>query len=44
MSTYLNTLIDAGFALERVVEPEAPVPTIVLLRCRRAHESRTRIS
>ena len=35
MSTYLNTLIDAGFALERIVELEAPVPTIVLLRCRR---------
>jgi 2-polyprenyl-3-methyl-5-hydroxy-6-metoxy-1,4-benzoquinol methylase len=44
MSTYLNTLIDAGFALERVVEPEAPVPTIVLLRCRRAHESRTHVT
>jgi 2-polyprenyl-3-methyl-5-hydroxy-6-metoxy-1,4-benzoquinol methylase len=36
MSTYLNTLIEAGFVLERAVEPVAPVPTILLLRCRRA--------
>lgn len=36
MSTYLNALIDAGFVLEQVVEPPAPVPTILLLRCRRA--------
>jgi 2-polyprenyl-3-methyl-5-hydroxy-6-metoxy-1,4-benzoquinol methylase len=36
MSTYLNALIEAGFALERAVEPPAPVPTILLLRCRRA--------
>jgi 2-polyprenyl-3-methyl-5-hydroxy-6-metoxy-1,4-benzoquinol methylase len=36
LSTYLNTLLEAGFALERVVEPAAPVPTILLLRCRRA--------
>ena len=35
MSTYLNTLIAAGFSLERAVEPAAPVPTILLLRCRR---------
>lgn len=35
MSTYLNTLIDAGFSLERMVEPPAPVPTFLLLRCRR---------
>jgi len=35
MSTYLNTLIEAGFALERVVEPPAPVPMILLLGCRR---------
>jgi 2-polyprenyl-3-methyl-5-hydroxy-6-metoxy-1,4-benzoquinol methylase len=35
ISTYLNTLIDAGFAIERVVEPEDPVPTILLIRCRR---------
>jgi len=35
VSTYLNTLIAAGFAIERVVEPPAPVPTILLLGCRR---------
>jgi 2-polyprenyl-3-methyl-5-hydroxy-6-metoxy-1,4-benzoquinol methylase len=35
MSTYLNSLVDAGFAVERVVEPLAPVPTILLLACRR---------
>ncbi|MGH9025785.1 MAG: class I SAM-dependent methyltransferase [Acidimicrobiia bacterium] len=35
VSTYLNTLIDAGFSIERVVEPPAPVPTYLLLRCRR---------
>ena len=33
MSTYLNTLVEAGFALERAVEPPAPVPTLLLLRC-----------
>jgi 2-polyprenyl-3-methyl-5-hydroxy-6-metoxy-1,4-benzoquinol methylase len=36
ISTYLNTLIDAGLAIERVVEPYAPVPTILLVACRRA--------
>ncbi|MCU1466736.1 MAG: class SAM-dependent methyltransferase [Actinomycetia bacterium] len=36
ISTYLNTLIDAGLAIERVVEPSAPVPTILLVACRRA--------
>jgi hypothetical protein len=30
LSTYLNALIDAGFSLERVVEPPAPVPTFLL--------------
>ncbi len=35
ISTYLNTLIDAGFAIERVVEPPAPVPNILLVACRR---------
>lgn len=35
LSTYLNALIDAGFNLERAVEPPSPVPTILLLRCRR---------
>lgn len=36
LSTYLNALIEAGFALERFVEPPAPVPTILLLGCRRS--------
>jgi 2-polyprenyl-3-methyl-5-hydroxy-6-metoxy-1,4-benzoquinol methylase len=36
VSTYLNTLIDAGFVLERIVEPPAHVPTILMLRCRRS--------
>jgi len=35
VSTYLNTLIDAGLAIERLYEPEAPVPTILLVACRR---------
>jgi 2-polyprenyl-3-methyl-5-hydroxy-6-metoxy-1,4-benzoquinol methylase len=35
LSTYLNALLDAGFALERAVEPPAPVPTLLLLRCGR---------
>ena len=34
LSTYLNAFIAAGFALERATEPPAPVPTILLLRCR----------
>jgi 2-polyprenyl-3-methyl-5-hydroxy-6-metoxy-1,4-benzoquinol methylase len=36
ISTYLNTLIGAGFLIERLVEPEAPVPMILLVACRRA--------
>jgi len=35
MSTYLNALNEAGFSLERAFEPFAPVPTFLLLRCRR---------
>jgi 2-polyprenyl-3-methyl-5-hydroxy-6-metoxy-1,4-benzoquinol methylase len=35
ISTYLNTLLEAGFTIERVVEPRAPVPTILLLGGRR---------
>jgi 2-polyprenyl-3-methyl-5-hydroxy-6-metoxy-1,4-benzoquinol methylase len=35
MSTCLNTVIEAGFSLERIVEPTAPVPTFLLLGCRR---------
>jgi SAM-dependent methyltransferase len=38
VSTYLNALIDAGFSLDRAVEPPAPVPTFLLLRCRRDAE------
>lgn len=33
ISTYLNTLIDAGLDIERVVEPAELVPTLLLLRC-----------
>jgi 2-polyprenyl-3-methyl-5-hydroxy-6-metoxy-1,4-benzoquinol methylase len=36
VSTYLNTLIDAGFIIERLVEPQAPVPMILLIACRLA--------
>ena len=35
LSTYLNALTDACFYVERAVEPRAPVPTFLLLRCRR---------
>lgn len=35
LSTYLNGLLDAGFELERIVEPAAPIPTFLLWRCRR---------
>jgi 2-polyprenyl-3-methyl-5-hydroxy-6-metoxy-1,4-benzoquinol methylase len=35
LSTYLNTLITAGFSIEHLVEPPAPVPTFLVLRCRR---------
>ncbi len=35
MSTYLNTLIDAGFVIDRVVEPDTGVPMLLLIRCRR---------
>jgi hypothetical protein len=35
LSTYLNALLDAGFALKRVFEPPAPVPTFLLLESRR---------
>lgn len=44
MSTYLNTLIGAGFALERVVEPPAAVPTILLLGCRRVPGLRSHVA
>jgi 2-polyprenyl-3-methyl-5-hydroxy-6-metoxy-1,4-benzoquinol methylase len=35
VSTYVMALVDAGFALERIVEPVAPVPMLLLLRGRR---------
>jgi hypothetical protein len=35
LSTYLNGLLDAGFELERIVEPAASLPTFLLWRCRR---------
>jgi 2-polyprenyl-3-methyl-5-hydroxy-6-metoxy-1,4-benzoquinol methylase len=35
LATYFNTLIDAGFVIERLVEPRAPVPMILLIGCRR---------
>lgn len=35
LSTYLNGLLDAGFELERIVEPAASIPTFLLWRCRR---------
>jgi 2-polyprenyl-3-methyl-5-hydroxy-6-metoxy-1,4-benzoquinol methylase len=41
MSTYLNTLIEAGFLVERVVEPPAPVPTVLMLGCRRCDSAST---
>jgi SAM-dependent methyltransferase len=33
LSTVLNTLIESGFSIDRVVEPRAPVPTYLLIRC-----------
>jgi SAM-dependent methyltransferase len=39
LSTYVNALIDAGFSLELAVEPPAPVPTFLLLRCRCDYQS-----
>jgi hypothetical protein len=42
LSSYLNALVDAGFSLEHVVEPPAPVPTFLLLRCRRNTEPTSR--
>lgn len=35
LSTYLNALLDAGLRLERAFEPPTPVPTWLLLACRR---------
>jgi SAM-dependent methyltransferase len=36
LATYLNTLTDLGLILERVVEPPAEVPTLMVIRCRNA--------
>ena len=36
ISTYLNTLIEAGFVIERLVEPHGLSPMILLVECRRA--------
>lgn len=36
LSTYLNTLVAAGFSIERLVEPPAPVPTFLLVHCQRS--------
>jgi len=35
LSTFLNTMLDAGLDAECFVEPPAPVPTYLLWRCRR---------
>ena len=35
ISTYLNALLEAGFVLDGAAEPPAPVPTVLLLGCRR---------
>jgi len=35
LSTYLNTLISAGFSLERAFEPSNPLPYWLVLVCRR---------
>jgi hypothetical protein len=35
-SSYLNALIDAGFCLDGAFEPPAPVPTQLVLVCRKA--------
>src|SRR5262249_38029947 len=35
IATYVNALINAGFVIERLDEPQAPVPMILLIRCRR---------
>jgi hypothetical protein len=44
MSSYLNSLIEAGFALERIVEPPAPMPMILLLGCRRVAGLRSHLT
>jgi len=39
LSTDLNALLEAGFSLERIVEPPAPLPTFLLLESRRRSET-----
>jgi hypothetical protein len=36
ISTYINAVIGARLLLERIVEPAAPVPMLLLLACRKA--------
>lgn len=36
LATYLNATVATGFGLERVVEPIAPVPTLLVLAARRS--------
>lgn len=36
LATYLNALLDAGFVLDRVHEPPADVPTLLVLALRRS--------
>jgi SAM-dependent methyltransferase len=35
LSSILNALIETGLRLERVVEPQGPVPTLLVVACRR---------
>jgi 2-polyprenyl-3-methyl-5-hydroxy-6-metoxy-1,4-benzoquinol methylase len=39
LSTYINTFLDAGFALERFCEPSAQVPTLLVIALRRVQLS-----
>jgi len=38
LSTYINSMVDVGLHLERIIEPSAPVPTLLLVSCRRVCE------
>jgi 2-polyprenyl-3-methyl-5-hydroxy-6-metoxy-1,4-benzoquinol methylase len=40
LSTYLNALIAAGLVLDRVIEPPAAVPTLLIAECRPAPPTR----
>jgi 2-polyprenyl-3-methyl-5-hydroxy-6-metoxy-1,4-benzoquinol methylase len=35
LSTYLNAFIQSGLAIDRVIEPAAPVPTLLVVSCHR---------